>query len=198
MVERIEHREPHAERSTRRRRWGWVAVTGVAAVAVFVAVWFQPQKLFIDDTVNEPRPSAAAAPGPEAAAPAMPAATRMPDATTGGDGSVEVAGGQFVSLDHGTSGVVRVLDLGARRVVRLEGLDTSNGPDLFVYLSTNPAGGTEAAFDDDYVNLGRLKGNQGDQNHELPADVDLARFRSVVVWCDRFDSAFGAADLAAS
>jgi hypothetical protein len=56
----------------------------------------------------------------------------------------------------------------------------------------------EAAFDDDYLNLGRLKGNQGDQNHELPADVDLARFRSVVVWCDRFDSAFGAADLAAS
>ena len=191
MGEWIEHREPRARRSIWRRRSGWVAVTGVAAVAVFVAVWFQPQKLFIDATVNEPLPSALGAPGPEAPAPSM------PEATAAGDGSVEVAGGQFVSLDHGTSGVVRVLDLGARRVVRLEDLDTSNGPDLFVYLSTNPARGTEAAFDDDYVNLGRLKGNQGDQNHELPADVDLARFRSVVVWCDRFNSAFGAADLAA-
>lgn len=197
MVERIEHTEPHAGRSSRRRRSAWVAGTGVAAVAAFVAVWFQPQKLFIDDTVNEPLPSAAAAPGPEAMAPSMADATPMSDATTGGNGSVEVAGGRFVSLDHGTSGVVRVLDVGARRVVRLEDLETSNGPDLFVYLSTNPAGGTEAAFDDDYVSLGRLKGNQGDQNHELPADVDLARFRSVVIWCDRFNSAFGAADLSA-
>jgi len=48
------------------------------------------------------------------------------------------------------------------------------------------------------VNLGRLKGNQGDQNYPLPADVDLGRFASVVIWCDRFDSAFGAADLAAA
>jgi hypothetical protein len=87
---------------------------------------------------------------------------------------------------------------GGARVVRLEDLDTSNGPDLFVYLSTNPTGGPEGAFDDDYVNLGRLKGNQGDQNYSLPADVDLKRFASVVIWCDRFDSAFGAADLAAA
>ncbi len=53
-------------------------------------------------------------------------------------------------------------------------------------------------LDDDVVNLGHLKGNQGDQNYDLPADVDLARFASVVIWCDRFDSAFGAADFARS
>ena len=79
--------------------------------------------------------------------------------------------------------------------MRLEGLDTSNGPDLYVYLTANPADGEEAAFDDDYLDLGRLKGNQGDQNYDVPADLDLTHHSTVVIWCDRFDSAFGAADL---
>jgi hypothetical protein len=109
-----------------------------------------------------------------------------------------VAKGDFISLDHGTTGAVRVLDLGGARIVRLEDLDTDNGPDLFVYLSTNPADGEEGAFDDDYLNLGRLRGNQGDQNYDLPAGADVARFRSLVIWCDRFDSAFGAASLTVS
>ena len=50
-------------------------------------------------------------------------------------------------------------------------------------------------FDDDFVNLGRLKANQGNQNYNLPADTDFTRFASVVIWCDRFNSAFGAGDL---
>jgi hypothetical protein len=104
-----------------------------------------------------------------------------------------------VSLDHGTSGAARILELAAgQRIVRLEGLDTDNGPDLYLYLTTNPASGDEGAFDDEHVNLGRLKGNQGDQNYELPAGTDLARFGTVVIWCDRFNSAFGAADLDSS
>ena len=51
------------------------------------------------------------------------------------------------------------------------------------------------AFDDAYVDLGGLKGNIGDQNYEIPADVDLSQYQSVVIWCDRFNVAFGAADL---
>ena len=93
--------------------------------------------------------------------------------------------------------MVQILDVGGEsRIVRLEDLETDNGPDLFVYLSTNAADGDEGAFDDDYVNLGRLKGNMGDQNYGIPAGTDVRKFRSVVIWCDRFDSAFGAADLA--
>ena len=154
---------------------GVLGVVLVAAVGV-VLVWFQPQKLVIDDAVDEPVPVMASSAAP-----------------------VERARGSFVSLDHGTSGAVRVLDAGegGARVVRLEGLATDNGPDLYVYLSTNPADGDEQAFDDEFVSLGRLKGNQGDQNYEVPAGVDLSRFSSVVIWCDRFNSAFGAAALAA-
>jgi hypothetical protein len=106
---------------------------------------------------------------------------------------VDLRTGSFVSLDHTTTGTARVLALAdGRRFVRLEGFETENGPDLFVYLTTNPAAGPEGAFDDDYANLGRLAGNIGDQNYGLPSDIEPARYASVVIWCDRFDSAFGA------
>lgn len=169
------------------------AGAGVAALGVFVAVWFQPQKLFIDDAVDEALPVAVATP---TSAPPAASSPTTASPTSGGSQPALVASGRFRSLDHGTAGAVRILDLGGSRVVRIEDLDTSNGPDLFLYLSTNPAGGDEGAFDDDFVNLGRLKGNSGNQNYDLPAGVDLGRYRSVVVWCDRFNSAFGAADLA--
>jgi hypothetical protein len=181
----------------RRRRWPWIAAAVAVGVVVFVLYWFQPQKLFIDDSVDEAIPTATAdttvpLQSSDAAAPA-PSGTAAPTAP------VDLARGEFVSLDHGTSGTARVLELAdGSRIVRLEGVDTSNGPDLFVYLSPNVASGDESAFDENFVNLGRLKGNQGDQNYDLPADVDLTGFASVVIWCDRFNSAFGAADLAAA
>ena len=104
----------------------------------------------------------------------------------------------FVSLDHGTSGsLVLLQDADGRRYARIENLDTDQGPDVYVYLSTNTVDGPEEAFDDDYVNLGGLQGNLGNQNYEIPPDTDLTRYRSVVLWCDRFDSAFGAASLPA-
>jgi len=101
-----------------------------------------------------------------------------------------------MSIDHGTSGTVVLLeDAAGTRFVRLENLDTSNGPDLFVYISTNPPDGPEGQFDDDYVDLGRLEGNVGISNYVIPAGTDLSRYASVVIWCDRFNSAFGAAPL---
>jgi hypothetical protein len=171
---------------------------GSAAVAVvaFGLFWFQPHKLFVDERVSDTIPVVEptvppTAPGPAAETSGSPPTTDAPAAP------VVLSSGDFVSLDHGTTGVVRVLGLAdGSRIVRLEGLDTDNGPDLYLYLSTSPADGAEGAFDDDIANLGRLLGNQGDQNYDLPVDVDLERYASVVIWCDRFDSAFGAADLA--
>ncbi len=91
---------------------------------------------------------------------------------------------------------VAVLKLGdGRRFLRLDDLRTSNGPDLFVYLSVTPADGQRDIFDDNFVSLGRLKGNQGNQNYEIAAGVDLRRYQSVVIWCRRFTYAFGAAPL---
>ncbi len=188
----------------------------VLGLIAFVLIWFQPQKLFIDDKVDQAAPvgatpvtltpPATTAPAPPAttdaaSAPATAPATVPPTVppTTVPTPPPPPAAAEFISLDHGTSGRLLVLeDAQGTRYVRFEAFETDNGPDLFVYLSTNPIDGPEDAFDDDYVNLGRLQGNIGDQNYAVPADVDLSRYRSVVVWCDRFDSAFGAAPLSSA
>jgi Electron transfer DM13 len=204
--------DPPADRRGRGRLVLGAGAVVIVALAVIVLVWFQPQKLFIDEQVDEPVPTATTAPSADdragdAAAPGSepsggpagsPPETTAPP-TTAAPEPVDIATGSFVSLDHATSGTVRVLGLAdGRRFVRLEGFTTENGPDLYVYLSANPAGGPEAAFDDAYRNLGRLQGNIGDQNYEIPTDLALDGYASVVVWCDRFDSAFGAADLGAT
>jgi hypothetical protein len=191
----------------------------LVGLAVFVLAYFQPQKLFIDDRVNEPFPVTGPVPRPEpippwsdpattgaAPAPAPPAApattaaspatTAAPPATTVAPEPVAERSGTFVSREHGTSGTATLYRLAdGRRVLRIEDLHTSNGPALVVYLSANAAHGPNGAFDDTYADLGGLKGNIGDQNYEIPVDVDPGQYQSVVIWCDRFDVAFGAADL---
>jgi hypothetical protein len=106
--------------------------------------------------------------------------------------------GSFVDRSHPGSGVAKVLNDGSeQRFLRFEDFETDNGPDLFVYLTRADAAADSGAFgvDGDFVNLGRLKGNVGEQNYEIPVDVDLGEFDTVVVWCDRFSVAFTAADL---
>ncbi|MGY1711167.1 DM13 domain-containing protein [Geodermatophilus sp. SYSU D00758] len=171
--------------AVRRRTWIGSAALLLVAVGAFVLVWFQPQKLLYDTAVAEALPSAAGAAG--AAGGGSVAEAREP---------VELARGTFVSHEHATTGSVRVLRLpDGQVVVRLEGLDTSNGPDLYVYLSATPADGDRATVDEEFVDLGRLKGNVGDQNYAVPAGVDPADWASVVIWCERFRASFGAADL---
>ncbi|SFK84888.1 Electron transfer DM13 [Streptomyces pini] len=173
-------------------------VSAVAVVAVVAAgvglYWFQPWKLWQDETVRESLPPVPSASAPSAAdretASASPAQPRPRT----------LANGDLISHEHATSGTVRLIRLAdGSHVVRLEDLDTSNGPDLHVWLTDAPVKEGRAGwgvFDDgEYVSLGRLKGNKGDQNYALPADVDPDAFTSVSIWCDRFDVSFGAAEL---
>ena len=109
------------------------------------------------------------------------------------------AAGSFVSRSHPTEGSARVLGDGSGvRFLRLEDFRTDNGPDLNVYLSAAPPDAPAGAFDDDFVDLGDLKGNVGSQNYEIPAGLDLDRYSTVAIWCVRFGVVFGAADLIAS
>jgi hypothetical protein len=145
---------------------------------VFVLVWFQPQKIFIEKTVNEDVPMATVQ--PTASNPVM----------------TEVASGAFRSLEHRTTGRARLLRLAdGSTVLRLEGLSTSNGPDLRVYLSEVTSDKGWHAYGDRYLDLGGLKGNRGSQNYRIPAGTDLSRFRSAVIWCRRFKVGFGVATL---
>jgi hypothetical protein len=108
--------------------------------------------------------------------------------------------GAFISHEHDTSGQARVVrKADGSHVLELVGLDTSNGPDLRVWLSDQPvrpgSGGWHVFDDGMWVELGRLKGNQGDQAYPIPAGTDLDRLESVTVWCKRFSVSFGAAEL---
>lgn len=104
--------------------------------------------------------------------------------------------GNFIDRSHPTGGRADVLNDGsAQRFLRFEEFETDNGPDLNVYLSTAPPDADAGDFDDNFVDLGDLKGNIGSQNYEIPADVDLNEFSTVVIWCVRFGVAFGAAEI---
>ncbi|HEX2075963.1 MAG TPA: DM13 domain-containing protein [Geodermatophilus sp.] len=176
--------------AVRKKTWIGLAAIVVVVVGAVALIWFQPQKLFYDQRVDEALPSAAgqSAPVGTGGGPAEGTATPAAPAV--------LAVGSFISREHETTGTARVLELpDGQVVVRLEGFATSNGPALFVYLSANPAHGEDGLFDDDYVDLGPLKGNVGDQNYVVPAGVDATDWTSVVIWCDRFSVSFGAADL---
>lgn len=138
------------------------------------AYWFEPWKLVVDARVSDAAPAA------------------------GTDAARALRQGSFRSLEHETTGKAMLLELAdGSRVLRLEDLATSNGPELVVMLSATPAAEPSwTAFDDgDNVVLAPLKGNLGSQNYPIPRDVDPSRYRSAVVWCRRFSVGFGVAPL---
>ena len=180
--------------ATAIRRHPRASVAGAALVvglSVFVLIWFQPQKLFLDQKVNENVPQAGAP------MPVDPAGVPSPGASPRGTSEPRIlASGAFRSLEHRTTGSAAVLELeSGARLLRFEDLNTSNGPDLHVYLSELPAGDDWRAYGVRYVDLGKLKGNIGSQNYALPDGLDLSRFKSAVVWCKRFAVGFGVAEL---
>nr|WP_261994081.1 DM13 domain-containing protein [Streptomyces sp. t39] len=170
-----------------------VAAGVLAAAGLY---WFQPWKLWQDTKVYESLPAASSPGSGEATEPGRPA-------PEGGDRPVTVASGELISHEHATTGTARLVRLAdGSHIVRLEGLDTSNGPDLKVLLTDAPVTKGRAGwhvFDQgEHVSLGKLKGNRGSQNYPLPAGVDPAAYSSVSIWCDRFDVSFGAAELIGS
>lgn len=118
------------------------------------------------------------------------------------DAPVALSMGSFTEVDsvHKGSGMATVYTLpDGKRVLRFENFNVTNGPDLFVYLSghAQPRSAGELHGEGDF-DLGRLKGNIGDQNYELPADLDLSKFKSVVIYCKQFSVVFSTATLNAA
>ena len=111
---------------------------------------------------------------------------------------VEIAAGSFHSNAHETKGRATIYRLDdGRRVLRLTEFKTSNGPDVRVYLvAAADVQKEDAAKRAGIVDLGALKGNVGDQNYDVPAGLDLSKYRAVSIWCRRFSVNFGAAPLA--
>ena len=163
-----------------RRRGVRVAAVAVAVLFVVAALVLEPWNLVIDKRVDEAVPMVSA-----------PAAAIEP---------VVLARGTLISHEHESSGSVALLRLAdGSHVVRVEDLQTSNGPDLHVWVTDAPViEGTDGwtVFDDGrYVDLGELKGNIGSSNYPIPADADLTGLSSVSIWCARFHVSFAAAPL---
>lgn len=90
---------------------------------------------------------------------------------------------------HMASGQVKVLQIpDETQILRFENLDVTNGPDLYVYLATD----TTAK---DFVSLGRLKGNMGNQNYPIPENIDFEKYNKVLIWCQAFSTLFGSSKL---
>jgi len=163
----------------RRRTW----LAGLVVVGAIGWYLFRPELLFVKTKVNESLPT-------EVAAQTVTAAGED-------DAAGVLLSGQFHSVAHETRGTASVHDLGAgRRVLRFTGFTTSNGPDVRVYLVAAPdAGDNETVTKAGFVELGNLKGTEGDQNYEIPADLDLDNYRAVTIWCRRFGVNFATAPL---
>ena len=149
-------------------------------VIVLAIGWyaFRPELLFINKTVNEEFPGGAAIASIE-------------------KGPMAITRGNFKSLAHETKGTASIYALGdGKRTLRLTGFETSNGPDVHVYLTAAEVEkGSYAIKDAGFIDLGSMKGNKGDQNYEIPADVDLNKYKIVTIWCARFGVNFGQAAL---
>lgn len=110
-------------------------------------------------------------------------------------GNAEIARGEFSGVAHSTSGTAAIVELASgERVLTLTNFETDAGPDLFVYLGT----GTESGELGDSVQLAGLKGNKGNQQYTVRADIDLGAYTKVVIWCRAFSVNFGEAPLATS
>ena len=147
-------------------------VTLLVLIIAGLAAWyaFRPERLFINQRVNEQFPTASAA-------------------------NSQLASGQFHSGAHETKGMATVFQLAdGKKTLRLTNFQTSNGPDVHVYLvAAQDAKDNDTVTKAEYVDLGSMKGNIGDQNYELPANADLAKYRAVTIWWMRFSVKFGTA-----
>ena len=156
------------------RRRAWLPVAIAAGIALLPIIWYLASPLVLTRAVSE----------------------GVPVQTV----EARLAAGHFGVVDgiHKGEGTASILRLpGGRRVLRLEDdFRVTNGPDLYVYLSGTPAPrSSDQLHASGAFEVGYLKGNLGGQNYELPADLDLSGFRSIVVYCRRFTTVFSTSEL---
>ncbi|MGI0056037.1 MAG: DM13 domain-containing protein [Nitrosarchaeum sp.] len=140
----------------------------VAVIVVPIGV-YAISPLFIETTVNE-------------SAPMLPTTADESDMMKlygvfegTGDGILDVQGKAFVIQSENPT-------------LRLENFHSTNGPDLHVYLAIDNHA-TE------FVDLGKLKANNGEQNYSIPQETDLSKYDTVLIWCKQFSVLFGSAEL---
>lgn len=151
-------------------------IIGLGVIALAIGWYaFRPELLFINKSVSEQFPGSGQVAG----------------------ASKTLAKGNFRSLAHETKGQASIYEVAdGKKVLRLSEFETSNGPDVHVYLvASEVEKGNDTIKQAGFVDLGSMKGNKGDQNYDVPADVDLSKYKAVTIWCARFGVNFGSASL---
>ena len=156
------------------KAWKKAAIAVVLVLIFGLWYWFRPDRLFTNVRVDE------AMPAPQGAAAALP-----------------IESGTFYTILHPTSGTATIYEMAdGTRMLRVTNFDTSNGPEVHVYMvAADDAKDVATVERAGFVDLGAIKGNVGDQNYILPGDLDMAKYRAVSIWCKRFSVNFGAAAL---
>jgi len=167
---------------------------------------FRPDKLFVDDVVDESLSEAFVSDSPTTTTPPTTTtestdtgteATESTTTTTAVSETGEpvvVASGPFRGTGYSAAGTATIYEQDGSFVLRLEDdTDIQNGPDLFVWLLAAPDFDGEDPTE--YIDLGKLKGNIGGQNYQLPPEYDPEIHQSVLIWCLRFTTPFAAAAL---
>jgi len=176
----------------RRRREMWPALAAFVVTAAAGGIYLGTQTL-IDAKVDENVVTARTPARPAAPAPARARANRRAKPRPAPANAL-LAKGSFRSLEHETTGVAQAIEVRGRgRVLTLTHFQTSNGPDLRVYLSAGSV--SQGSSGEAFRELGKLKGNIGDQQYEIPHGLDLGRFSTVLIWCRAFSAGFGLAPL---
>ncbi|MDH3646584.1 MAG: DM13 domain-containing protein [Gammaproteobacteria bacterium] len=190
-------------------------VSVVLVLIIAAAGWFFVSPLFIDETVDEPFfdhiPTRAQVDAMEPAARDAMMTEMMTRAAAAPNSEVDepmdrtmaetpliLAVGQFKDADaiHKGSGNASLFQLtDGSHVVRLDDFRVTNGPALVVLLAEEIKPQNANDVKRGYVKLGELKGNVGNQNYAVPANINPSAYGSVVIWCELFDVLFSAAPL---
>ncbi len=150
----------------------WLIIVIVAVVILLPIAWYLASPLFIDKIVNEEMPQ------------------EIEQDQEGTSETTTLYSGAFSGADsfHQVEGQAHVITANGREYLRFEDFQSTNGPDLKVYLSKD----LDAK---EYISLGDLKGNIGNQNYELQEEIDFEEYKYALIWCERFRVLFGKAEL---
>ncbi len=105
-----------------------------------------------------------------------------------------LASGDFEKSEHPTSGMAQITIQNGKKYLKFDSsFKSDTGPDLFVILHRQNA--PKSYTQGNYINLGRLKKVSGQQMYSIPSGVDVTKFKSVAIWCRKFNATFGFAPL---
>ncbi len=157
-------------------------IFAIIAVIVLSAAWYLFSPLIITKTIDD-------------AFPEVTMDEAMPEAE---QSATRVSTGVFQGTDdfHVGSGSVSLYTLmNEERLLRFENFSVTNGPDLRVLLTRHPNPQTTEDLDEGYIELGKLKGNKGNQNYEVSDAIDTTLYPGVVIYCKPFHVIFSKATL---